>query len=115
MKLTACAHLVYNKNINRFIGVLHMADVIKQERIHIRIDTNAKAKLEKAAQFVHKTLSDFVLSHALDSADSVIAEHEKLQLSQNDWEVFLNALDNPPQPNKDLKKAFQLHKENVIQ
>jgi len=51
----------------------------------------------------------------MESADRVIADHEKLQLSQNDWEVFLNALDNPSQPNNVLKKAFQLHQENVIQ
>jgi len=63
----------------------------------------------------NKRLSDSALSHAMESADRVIADHEKLQLSQNDWEVFLNALDNPSQPNNVLKKAFQLHQENVIQ
>jgi uncharacterized protein (DUF1778 family) len=63
----------------------------KQERLHIRIDTVSKQKLERAASSTHKTLS----------------------LSQNDWDVFIHALDNPPKPNDRLKKAFNLHSQHV--
>ena len=92
-----------------------MAEAIKQERIHIRLDADTKTRLEKAARFVHKSLSEFVLSHALDSANTVIEEHEKINLTQKDWHIFLDALDNPPAPNNKLKEAFKLHKEHVVQ
>ena len=87
--------------------------VIKQERMHIRLDSLAKQTLEKAAQFSHKSLSEFVLSHALMSANEVIAEHEKLVLSEEDWNVFLDALGHPPKANAALKQAFELHNINV--
>lgn len=87
--------------------------VMKQERMHIRLDSLAKQKLEKAAQFSHKSLSEFVLSYALASANEIIEEHEKMVLTQNDWNVFLDALENPPIANTALKQAFELHEKSV--
>lgn len=40
----------------------------KQERLHIRLDATAKQTLEKAANYSHKKLSEFVLSHSLAAA-----------------------------------------------
>ena len=85
----------------------------KEERLHIRMDASAKRMLEKAAAYKHKSLSEFVILHALDSAEKVIREHESQSLSQSDWDVFMNALENPPQPGSTLKEAFQLHRQSV--
>ena len=92
-----------------------MADTetVKQERMHIRLDTLSKQKLERAAAYAHKSLSEFVLGQALHAADEVIHDHETLTLNQADWEVFLDALENPPKPNAKLKKAFAEHKKRV--
>ena len=89
------------------------AETVKQERMHIRLDTLSKQKLERAAAYAHKSLSEFVLGQALHAADEVIHEHETLTLNQADWEVFLDALDNPPRPNAKLKRAFAEHKKRV--
>ena len=86
----------------------------KQERMHIRLDTFAKQKLEKAASYQHKTLSDFVLTQALSSAEEVIQARDKLTLSESDWEVFMDALENPPQLNQRLQKALKKHQDSVI-
>ena len=88
-------------------------DTVKQERMHIRLDTLSKQKLERAAAYTHKSLSEFVLGQALNAADEVIHEHEALTLNQVDWEVFLDALENPPQPSAKLKQAFAEHKKRV--
>ncbi|MCG8432973.1 MAG: DUF1778 domain-containing protein, partial [Gammaproteobacteria bacterium] len=48
----------------------------KGERVQLRLDGRSKKKLERAAAFSGKTVTDFVLSHALDAADRVLAEHE---------------------------------------
>ena len=48
----------------------------KRERVQLRLDARSKKKLERAATFSGKTVTDFVLSHALDAADRVLAEHE---------------------------------------
>ena len=92
-----------------------MADTetVKQERMHIRLDTLSKMKLERAAAYAHKSLSEFVLGQALNAADEVIHENETLTLNQVDWEVFLDALENPPEPSTKLKQAFAEHKKRV--
>lgn len=87
---------------------------IKQERMHIRLDTVSKLKLEKAARYSHKKLSEFVLSQSLAAAETIITEHEQLTLSQPDWNLFLDALENPPAKNKKLTDALALHKKSVV-
>ncbi|MEE9338981.1 MAG: DUF1778 domain-containing protein [Methylococcaceae bacterium] len=89
-------------------------ETIKQERMHIRLDILSKQKLEKAASYSHKKLSEFVLSQSLAAAENIISEHEQLTLSTNDWELFLDALENPPAKNTKLKEAIALHKRSVI-
>lgn len=85
-------------------------ETIKQQRMHIRLDALSKQKLERAAAYAHKSLSEFVLGQALNAADEVLHKHETLTLNQADWEVFFNALENPPKPNARLKQAFTEHK-----
>jgi uncharacterized protein (DUF1778 family) len=89
------------------------AETVKQERMHIRLDALSKQKLERAAIYAHKSLSEFVLGQALTAADEVIREHETLTLNQADWEVFLDVLEHPPQPSARLKQAFAEHKKHV--
>ncbi len=79
----------------------------------MRLDTGSKKKLERAAAFSGRTVTDFVLSHALDAADRVLAEHEVITLSDEDWNVFFDALVNPPEPNENLKRAFQRYRERT--
>ena len=89
------------------------AENIKQARIHIRLDALSKQKLERAAAYTHKNLSDFILGQALDAANEVIHDQETLTLNQTDWEVFLDALEAPPKPNTRLRQAFEKHKQQV--
>ena len=89
-------------------------ETIKQERMHIRLDTISKQKLEKAASYSHKKLSEFVLSQSLAAAENIISEHEHMTLSQSDWDLFLDALENPPAKNTKLIEALDLHKKSVV-
>ena len=67
-------------------------DTVKQERMHTRLDSLSKQKLERTATYAHKSLSEFMLGRALQAANEVIHEHETLTLKEADWEVFLDAL-----------------------
>jgi uncharacterized protein (DUF1778 family) len=89
------------------------AQPLKAQRLHIRLDGDSKQKLERAAAYVNRSLSEFVLSRALDAADTVILEHETLRLSDADWQVFLDALEHPPEPNAWLRQAFTEHRKRV--
>jgi uncharacterized protein (DUF1778 family) len=88
-------------------------ETVKQERMHIRLDALSKQKLERAAAYAHKSLSEFVLGQALHAADEVIQEHETIMLDEADWETFLDALGKPPKPNAKLRRAFADHKKRV--
>jgi uncharacterized protein (DUF1778 family) len=74
--------------------------------MHLRLDAATKRKLERAAAFAQKSLTDFVLSQAVEAADHLIKDHEQQALSTADWETFCKALDRPPKPNRELKEGF---------
>ena len=89
-------------------------DNIKRERMHIRVDASSKQKLERAAAYAHKSVSEFVLASALQAADEVIRAQETLTLDHPDWEIFLNALETPPPANARLKRAVRLQQQRVV-
>ncbi len=78
----------------------------KKERMHFRLDTTSKSKIERAAAYSHKSVSDFVLTNAVDAAEKVIREHERIVLSDRDRDMFFEAILNPPEPNKALREAM---------
>ena len=78
----------------------------RHERLQIRLDTQAKNVLQRAASYRHQTLSQFVLGIALEEAERVIQENEVVTLSNADWKRFHDALTNPPAPNTALRKAY---------
>ena len=54
---------------------------IKENRLNIRCDTYARQMLDKAAAYAHISISEFVLTHAISSAELVIKEHESITLT----------------------------------
>ena len=84
---------------------------VKRDRMHFRLDGKTKRKLERAAAYEGTTVSDFVLANAVAAAERVIDSHESITLSAGDWEVFYDALINPPEPNEKLKEAARRYRE----
>jgi uncharacterized protein (DUF1778 family) len=86
---------------------------VKRDRVHLRLDARTKRKLERAAAYQETTVSHFVLANAVAAAERVIDSHERITLSARDWEVFYDALINPPEPNEKLKEAARRYRERV--
>ena len=86
---------------------------VKRDRMHLRLDAKTKRKLERAAAYEETTVSNFVMANALAAAERVIDSHEKITLSAKDWEVFYDALVNPPEPNERLRQAAHRYRERV--
>jgi uncharacterized protein (DUF1778 family) len=79
---------------------------IKRERLHVRLDTSSRHKIEQAAHYLNKTPSEFVLSQAVSAAEKVIAAQEHtLVLSEADWARFCDVLAAPPKPARKLVNA----------
>ncbi len=85
----------------------------KENRLHIRCDESARQLLDKAATYARVSVSEFVLSHALASAEQVVQAHESVTLSPKDFQAFLAEIDRPAKPNAALKRAFKRHSLNA--
>jgi len=81
--------------------------------MHLRLDARTKRKLERAAAYADTTVSDFVLANAVAAAERVIEAHEKVTLSDVDWDAFHDALISPPEPNEKLKAAARRYRERI--
>lgn len=90
-----------------------MTTLVKDTRLHIRCDQEARRLLDKAAAYAHMSVSEFVLRNAVEQAQTVVQAHEAITLSQQDFDAFLTALDTPAQPAPALQRAFQRHNEQV--
>lgn len=83
----------------------------KPERLEARLPADAKAIIQRAADISGRSVSDFVVSSALEAAKETIREHEIIVLSARDSITFVEALLNPKGPNVALRKAFRRHRE----
>ncbi len=86
---------------------------LKESRLNIRCDNHTRQLLDKAANYSHLSISEFVLSNALASAQKVVQKHESITLKPKDFESFLAVLDAPINPNVALKRALKRHADQV--
>ena len=86
----------------------------KESRLNTRCDMRTRALLDKAATYAHVSLSEFVLSQALATAEKIVQAHENITLPPDDFQAFLDALDTPAAASPALLKAFKRHKEQVL-
>ena len=75
------------------------------ERMNLRVKSEQKARLLRAASLRNTDLTDFVLRLALREADAVIEEAERVDLSSRDYSRVMDLLENPPTPNDKLRAA----------
>ena len=84
---------------------MSIAATQRDERVDLRISSELKELISRAATYCGMSLSSFLVSIAADRAKAVIAEHENLTLSARDWRAFLTALDAADRPRPRLEKA----------
>ncbi len=79
----------------------------RKERIDIRTTLTAKRVLQDAAAVSSKTITEFLLDSALTRAAEVLADRRLFSLNDEQWQLFLTALDAPPQPMPNLEKLLR--------
>ena len=85
---------------------------IKNARFDTRLPKEQKIFFEKAARLGgYRSLTDFVVMAVQEKAKQIITEKERIIASQQDSEVFFNALMNPSAPNEELSKAAKAFKD----
>lgn len=76
-------------------------------RINLRTSAEAKAMIERAAALMGTTVSAFMLQHAYEAARRVVIDNDSLLLSQQAFEAFAVALENPPSPTDALRELMR--------
>ena len=86
----------------------------KAERVHCRVTPENKAILKKAAALTGQDLTSFITAATVERAIEVIEKYERIVLSKKDAQIFLEAIENPPEPSESLVAAAAKysHKQN---
>lgn len=88
-------------------------EINKQDMLKIRMDSSTLQLLEQARNYVGLDKSKFIRQSIREKAQAVIAEHEQTRFSAEDWRLFFELLDNPPEPTERMKKALQTYNKIV--
>ena len=79
---------------------------MKATTVQLRVRPAQKAVLARAAELRQTSLSNFMLEHAYEAAQQVLAEQVDIVMSPADWQAFRKALDAPPRSIPALKKLL---------
>ncbi len=74
--------------------------------INLRVTAAVRNLIDKAADTIGKTRTEFVLDSAKKHAIDVLLDQRLFALNEEQWAEFTAALDNPPLPNDQLKKLM---------
>ena len=71
-----------------------------------RLSRDAKERIEKAALVSGQSLNDFAVATLVRESEEVLARHGTTVLSERDRDLFLELLDNPPEPAPGLQQTL---------
>lgn len=77
-----------------------------EERIDIRTSPLVKRTIQRAARLQGVSVSSFVSHHTYEAARRVL-ERDVLMLNNQDRDLFLSALEDPPEANSALRDLMQ--------
>ena len=79
----------------------------RRETLNLRIRSEEKSLIDRAAQARGQNRTDFILSAARRAAEDTLTDRTILTVNQEAYEKWLALLDAPPQPNERLRRALQ--------
>jgi uncharacterized protein (DUF1778 family) len=79
----------------------------KRETLNIRIKTEERGLIDRAARAKGKNRTDFILEAALAAAEEALLDQAVISLGEHAYVEFLERLDAPPRPNERLQKTMQ--------
>lgn len=78
----------------------------EQARFDARLPKEQKQLFEKAAFLGgYRNLTDFIFRTVQEKAKEIIAEKERIIVSERDSQIFFDAITNPQKPSAKLKNA----------
>ena len=78
----------------------------KSEKVQLRLHHRQKVVITRAAEIKQTSLTNFMVEHAFEAAQQVLAEQTQFALSGKDWAAFCAALDAPPRDIPALRRLL---------
>jgi uncharacterized protein (DUF1778 family) len=79
-----------------------MASKAQDSRLELRLASDEKAIIERAAALSGSNTTNFVRNTMLTAAREAVRMHEVIELTAEGSRVFVEALIDPPEPNENL-------------
>lgn len=75
-------------------------------KLDLHLSPEAKQTLSAAAHAARCSISQYVLTSALERAAETLNELQRFELGAEQWEAFMAALDSPPRVVPQLQRLF---------
>jgi uncharacterized protein (DUF1778 family) len=87
----------------------------KAERFVARVTREDKRIFQEAASLEGRSMATFVIVHAREAAEEIIARRKVVHLNAEDSRRFVEALLAPPRPpTARMKRAMKLYRATII-
>lgn len=80
---------------------------LRGENINIRVSRSQKALIDRGAESLGRSRSEFVLDAACRAAESALLDQRYFQLDEAEFRRFTAMLDRPPAPNPRLARLLR--------
>lgn len=81
---------------------------MRDNAIHLRALPQQRDLIDRAAQLLGKSRTDFVIEAAYDKAQAVLLDQVFFNLDENQFRQFTAMLDAPNQPNPELERLLAI-------
>ena len=79
----------------------------RNETINLRASRRQKLLIDRAAEALGRSRSDFMLDTACREAESVLLDRRYFLVSEDVFKKFINMLDHPPNNDAKLRQLLQ--------
>ena len=79
----------------------------KRDTLNLRIKPEMRGMIDRAAELLGKSRTDFVLDAARRAAEDALLDRSLLRVTPEVYAEFLALLDAPPQPSEALRRTMQ--------
>lgn len=79
-------------------------------RLSCRVNARIKQRAEAAASLLGQSITNFTETALAEKAEAVLAQQERIVLSERDFALFVHTLENPPAPTPKLRAAAEEYK-----
>jgi uncharacterized protein (DUF1778 family) len=79
----------------------------RRQPLNLRIKPEERGLIDRAATITGKTRTDFVLEAARHAAEEALLDRTVFTVSPQAYAAFIARLDEPPKPNKRLRRTMQ--------